>query len=259
MSNAWAQALSLSTESLAALIENRIAAIVIPDFATIEECSRFSKALSNTSLQYYKVGRPAGYVGTTFVHYMKRPKGDYFDDVEAAFSAVRKITDQAFDPLSRIQELIHQKTDYTIGLARESGYGPYFAGIIRDLSGGNDIHIDFAPQFAKDNAVGHVRAQLTWNVYIEQAASGGETTIWNKPWDWTGDPLVDSKYPHFTREELADAEDYVFKAKPGSVVIFNSRNPHQVVEVAEGIPPLSRVGMGSFIGNDQGQNLVMWS
>lgn len=259
MSNPWAQALALSTESLAALIENRVAAIVIPDFATTEECSRFSEALSSTPLQYYQVGRPAGYIGTTFVHYMKRPKGDYFGDVEAAFSAVRQVTDQAFDPLSRIQELIHRETDYTIGVAQESDHGRYFAGIIRDLSGGNDIHIDFAPQFAKNNAVGHVKAQLTWNVYIAQAVSGGETTIWNQPWDWTGDLERDSKYPHFTREELADVERYVFKAKPGSVVIFNSRNPHQVVEAAEGSRALNRVGMGSFIGNDSGQNLIMWS
>jgi hypothetical protein len=259
MSRHWATETSLNTESLTDLIENRVAAIRIPDFATAEECRGFAEALADANLKYYQVGRPAGYVGTTFVHYMKRPKSDYFGDVEAAFSDVRAVTDRAFDPLTRFQELIRQKTDYAIDVAREPGYGRYFAGIIRVLSGGNDIHIDFAPQFAKDNIVGRVGTQLTWNVYIDENYSGGETTIWNKPWDWTGDPVEDAKYPQFTREELRDEDRYVFKGKAGSVVIFNSRNPHQVVEIDEDDGALTRIGMGSFIGNIGEKALIMWS
>lgn len=255
----WARETSLSTESLTDLIENRVAAIRIPDFATAEECRGFADALADADLRYYQVGRPAGYVGTTFVHYMKRPKGDYFGDVETAFAGVHAVTDRAFDPLTRFQEVIRQRTGYTIGVAQEPGYGRYFAGIIRILSGGNDIHIDFAPQFATDNIVGRVGTQLTWNVYIDEDYSGGETTIWNKPWDWTGDPVEDAKYPHFTREQLRDEEQYVFRGKAGSVVIFNSRNPHQVVEIGEGHAALTRIGMGSFIGNIGDRDLIMWS
>ncbi|MBA2673895.1 2OG-Fe(II) oxygenase [Ramlibacter sp.] len=259
MTSTWARAAALSAESLDDLAENRVAAICIPDFATAQECRGFAQALSQTPLRYYEVGRPAGYVGTTFVHYMKRPKRDYFDDVQAAFAAVHVVSGRAFDPLARFQDLIRQRTGYAIGVAQEPGYGSYFAGIVRILSGGNDIHIDFAPQFAKNNLVGQVGCQLTWNAYMDDTSSGGETTIWNKLWDWTGDPAEDAKYPQFTRDQLAGQESYVFKPKMGSVVIFNSRNPHQVVEVAQGGDALHRIGMGSFMGKLGGRNLVMWS
>jgi hypothetical protein len=255
----WAKMVPLSTQGLDDLINNRVAAIVIPDFATQEECQQFAKVISQTALEYYKVGRPAGYVGTTFVHYMKRPKGDYFNDVAAASSAVKAVTDQAFDPLERFKNTIRKHTDYAIGLAEEPGYGSYFAGIIRNLSGGANIHIDFAPQFAKGkNVVGEVETQMAWNVYIDQPYVGGETTVWNKQWNWTGDPVEDSKYPEFTREGLSGVESLTFKGKPGSVVIFNSRNPHHVHEVPQGVAN-NRIGMGSFMGPVGSRNLIMWS
>lgn len=258
MSNDWARQVELTTENLTDLIENRVAAIRLPGFATMEECRAFSAAVGRTSLQYYKVGRPAGYVGTTFIHYMNRPKRDYFDEAASARSAVRTVTDQSFDHLARFIDTVQQKTDYSIAVADEPDYGSYFAGIIRILCGGNNVHIDFAPQFAKDHVVGEVTAQLTWNVYVDEPRSGGETIIWNKPWIPTGNPEEDSKYPHFTREELQDVDSFVFKAQAGDVMIFNSRNPHQV-EITTDVQKLNRIGAGSFIGRAGARDLVLWS
>lgn len=256
----WARMAPLSTRSLDDLIANRVAAVEIKDFATPEECRQFAEVMSKTVLEYYKVGRPAGYVGTTFVHYMKRPKQDYFDDVDAAYAAVKAVTDQAFDPLERFKAIVREKTEYSAEVAFEPEHGSYFAGIIRNLSGGANIHIDFAPQFARGkNIVGDVSTQLAWNIYIDQPLVGGETSIWNKQWDWTGDPVEDAKYPEFTREGLEGVERLTFKGTPGSVVIFNSRNPHQVHEIPEGDDSNNRIGMGSFMGPLGERNLVMWS
>lgn len=258
MNGNWARVGELNTENLGDLVENRIAALLIPDFATAEECNEFSAALDNAPLQYYTVGRPAGYVGMTFIQYMNNPKQDYFDNVAAASADVRSVTSRSFDPVSRFVELIEQKTDYRMSVAEEPGYGSYFAGIIRILSGGNNIHIDFAPQFAHDHVVGQVTAQLAWNVYIDQPPVGGKTTIWNRPWRRTGNAEEDAKYPEFTEEELESAEALVFEARAGSVMIFNARNPHQVATTPES-KRLNRIGAGSFIGQAADRELILWS
>ncbi len=258
MSDGWARSAALSTESLEALLDNRIAAIAIPGFATRDECQAFAVALSDVPLQYYKVGRPAGYVGMTFIQYMRKGKEEYFENVASAAENVRRVTSRSFDPVERFIRRLGEGTNFSVSVAHEPGYGQYFAGIIRILSGGNDIHIDFAPQFAKDHVVGRIAAQLTWNVYVDDAASGGETTIWNRPWMPTGDPEQDSRYPHFTREELAGAEAFAFKARAGDVMIFNSRNPHQV-EVTGRSETLNRIGLGSFMGRAGARELILWS
>lgn len=258
MATNWARIAELSTESLTDLVENRIAAVTIPDFSTLEECKEFAAVLDEVPLQYYRVGRPAGYVGTTFIQYMNNPKQDYFDNVADAFSAVQSVTSHSFDPLSRFIDLINRETDYSMAVAQEPGCGSYFAGIVRILSGGNDIHIDFAPQFANDHCVGNVTSQLTWNVYIDEPESGGKTTIWNKPWMRTGNAEEDAKYPQFTREGLKDAESFVFEARAGSVMIFNARNPHQV-ETTPSSEKLNRIGVGSFIGQANKDQLILWS
>jgi len=258
MSDAWARIAELSTANLEALVDNRLAAISIPNFATKEECQTFSSALKDVPLQYYKVGRPAGYVGTTFIQYMNREKKAYFESVSSAASDVQAVTSRSFDPVDRFIHKIKEKTDFSASIAREPDFGQYFVGIIRILSGGNDIHIDFAPQFAKDHVVGKIAAQLTWNVYIDEASSGGETTIWNQPWTPTGDSEQDAKYPHFTKQALENVESLTFKTRAGEVMIFNSRNPHQV-EVTGASESLNRIGLGSFMGQSSERDLILWS
>jgi hypothetical protein len=254
----WARYMELSTASLSDVIENRVAAVRIPDFATAEECQTFAAALNEAPLQYYKVGRPAAYLGMTFIQYMNRPKRDYFDEAPEAFSAVEHVTSRSFDPLKRFIDLIHNRTSYSVAVAQEPGHGSYFAGIVRILSGGNDIHIDFAPKFAVDHAVGRVDAQLTWNLYIDEPETGGETIIWNKPWMPTGNKEEDAKYIPYTADELSDAQTFTFKPRIGNVVIFNSRNPHQV-QIAMAERRLHRIGMGSFVGRAGARDLVLWS
>lgn len=96
--------------------------------------------------------------------------------------------------------------DRSVAVAQELGFGECLAGVIRILSGGNDVQLDVAPQFAKDHVVGRIAAQLTWHVYIDEADSGGEATIRKRRWSPTGGPKQDSRYPHVIREEFAGTE-----------------------------------------------------
>ena len=44
------------------LINNRVAAVVIPDFAPPEKCRQFAKVISQATLEYYKVGEFAAFL-----------------------------------------------------------------------------------------------------------------------------------------------------------------------------------------------------
>lgn len=249
----------LSTENLRLLLDNRIPVIRIPGFATPEECASFVAAARSGHIQYYSVATKIGYIGMAQYEYRwGRPKEDFFAAVPAARQHLHEVIEHcSFDPLQRLIGRLQAVWPRPVGIARED-MGAYYAGIIRFAGEGVQLHCDWAPVNSPHYAIGHIDGQLGWNFFAEELESGGHTTVHNAPWD----PQVKSgEIPQSYGLDPALVEGSpkaVYKATAGDVVIFNTRNPH---EIAGGVakPGGSRISIGSFVGRMPDQQLVLWS
>ncbi len=249
---------ALSRDSLAALFHNEIPAIRIKDFASRAECSAFAKAVRAAPIRYYSVMPPVGYIGMAQYEYRwNQPKEKYFQDVAAANLVFRRVSSNSFDPLERVINLLQLHCDQRVGVAHEPGHGPYYAGIVRIASGGIRLHADYAPFNSPDYSIGAIDAQLGWNFFAEQPVKGGETTVHNRPWNPTPRGSEIPASYDLPRDLIAGASTHIYAPTVGDVVIFNTRNPHEVAggEADAG----DRVSIGSFIGRMPDGSLALWS
>ncbi|HET8746413.1 MAG TPA: hypothetical protein VFM98_12465 [Ramlibacter sp.] len=248
----------LTRENLALLLDNRISAIRIRGFATPAECAGFAAAAKKGRMQYYNVSDRIGYIGLAQYQYRwNRTKEEFLADVPQARADVEEVFAQSFDPLARLMERLQAAWDRPVDFARE-GERPYFAGIIRSTSDKIDLHVDWAPVNSPDYAIGAIDGQLGWNFFAEELESGGHTTVYNAPWNPLVTPGEIPKSYGLDHALVEGAPRFTYRATAGDVVIFNTRNPH---EVAPGtcMPGGSRVSIGSFVGRMPAGNLVLWA
>ncbi|KAI3596427.1 hypothetical protein D8I24_7351 [Cupriavidus necator H850] len=250
---------SLTRESLEALLNNEIPAIRIKGFASPAECEAFTQSAKQGNIKYYNVARRIGYIGMAQYEFRwDRPKSDYFEAVKIANSDLADVTARAFDPVQRLIDALSAVYPCKVGPAEEPGMGAYFAGIIRLASEGVDLHADFAPFNTLDYVIRDIDAQLGWNFFSEQPKSGGITTVHNAPWT---PELVAGEIPQsygLPHNIVAGSPAFKYEPTAGDVVIFNTRNPH---EINAGVPEpgVDRVSIGSFIGRMPDRSLAMWS
>ncbi len=249
----------LSRETLAALLADEIPAIRIRNFASTAECAAFAEAVRRVGLKYYSVARRIGYIGMAQYEYRwNRPKEDYFHDVGVANGKKDAVLRESFDAVGRLVDRLQEHYPAgRVGVAEEE-LGRYYAGIIRQASEGVDLHADFAPFNSPQYAIGAVDAQLGWNFYAEELVSGGETTVHHAPWTPEVRPGEIPKSYDLPRDVVAGAEAFTFNPNLGDVVIFNTRNPHEIAGGEAG-PGRERISIGSFIGRLPNRDLVMWS
>jgi len=250
----------LSRETLAALLDNRLAAIRIRAFATPAECAAFAGAARAGNLKYYSVANRIGYIGLAQYEYRwNRPSSDYFGDVPAAAADLRQVVEAAgFDPVARLVERLQSVWEAPVGLGHESGQGDYYAGIVRIASQGVAMHADYAPFNSPAYSIARIDGQLGWNFFAEDLSQGGETTVHNAPWSPVMAPGGIPKSYDLPRELVAGAAAITYAPTAGDVVLFNSRNPH---EIAGGPPEpgRDRISIGSFVGRMPDGSLVLWS
>ena len=142
----------LTRETLDALFANQIPCIRIKGFATADECRAFVAAMDAIGLnKEYQVASPSvralpKYIGVPQFEYRKKSKAAYFAEVEPSFADQAKVFAHCgFDPIQRLIDRVHAVVpERPIGLAREPDHGSYYAGIIRETTGGTNLHMDFA-------------------------------------------------------------------------------------------------------------------
>lgn len=250
---------SLTRENLQALLENRIPAIRIRGFANAEECAAFKKAMETANLKSYKLARPVQYIGMAQVEYRwDGSKEDYFRDVVSAYEDQAYVFRNAFDPIQRLIARLSECWPADVEIASEPDFGDYFAGIIRIASHGIDLHADYAPFNTPGYVIEHINAQLGWNLFVEAPGAGGITSVHNAPWT----PVMDGDTPPqsygLDRSIVAGAQVFQYAPAAGDVVLFNSRNPHEV-SAGEGDGAVGRLQVGSFIGRMPDERLVLWA
>jgi hypothetical protein len=248
----------LTQDTLRALLDDEIPAIRIAGFATPAECAAFAAATRQAEMRTYSVARRIGFIGLAQYEYRwNRPKSEYFRDAAAAEGARDAVLAASFDALGRFIGLLRAHWDHPVGFAEEGGHR-YYGGIIRNASDGVDLHADWAPRNAPAYAIGAVDGQLGWNFYAEDLLEGGDTTIHNAPWD---PPVAPGEIPQsygLDRDTVAGAPSFTFRATRGDVVIFNTRNPHEIAG-GRAAPGHERISIGSFVGRMPDGGLVLWS
>ena len=256
----------LTAQALQWLFNNEIACIRVKAFATPAECAAFVAAMDSVGLnkEYTVIGpnvkfRPR-YIGLPQFEYRKRPKADYFATVETAYADQAKVfAECGFDPLARLATLVRAAVPgKQVGVAEEPGVGRYYAGIIRETTGGTNLHMDFSRQTAPGYEIARVDSQLATNFYASGTEEGGETTMYNfhyDPADYVGRTVELSP---FDPKLVEGREHYTFKPAAGDLILFNSRCPHRVSWNPRD-DGQRRMGIGSFLGRAPGGDVVMWS
>jgi hypothetical protein len=256
----------LTRESLDALFDNEIPCVRIKAFATPDECRAFVAAMDAVGLnKEYQVASPSvrsqpKYIGVPQFEYRKKTKAAYFAEVEPAYAdQVKVFAHCGFDPIARLIERVRAVVpERAIGIAQEPEYGRYYAGIIRETTGGTNLHMDFARFSAPGYAVGANSAQIATNFYASGTALGGETTVYNHHFE---PPVPAGTYYEIAPLDparVAASENYTFSPVAGDLVMFNSRNPHRV-HFNPNDDGTRRMGIGSFIGRRPNGDLVLWS
>jgi 2OG-Fe(II) oxygenase superfamily len=244
-----------TAETLEALFRNDIPAIRISQFGTVEECNKLAEAAEFIGFDFYEnVKPPIGRIGITQFEFGNSRKLGYFDAVQQAEYRKQRIVSLAFDPLERLTKLLQQHTSIQVGIAQENGYlGQYFAGLIRHINVAL-LHLDFAQLDAPDWEIGNCVAQLAWNLYLKVPKNGGECVVHNRQWCMNDEQYKLPSSYSYDANLVKDSEVKYITPVLGDLVLFNSRNFHQVLP-GEG----ERITMSSFIGKMPKGNLVFWS
>jgi len=248
----------LTRENLVALFENEIPEIRIPGFATPAECAGFTAAMRGGNVQT-STKSGLGYIGAAQVNYRwgGNAKQDYFAVTPRAWADFHAVVDRAWNPLERLMDRLRAVLGKPVEIAEEPGGGRCFAGIIRLAEKGTARHVDYAPLNMPGWGLADIDAQIAWNLFFTAPAEGGQTTIWNRPWDAPVIPGEDPPQSYGLGDEwVAGAETWTYRPAAGDVVLFNSRNPHRVDPTLDGG---QRWQIGSFVGRRPDGSLILWS
>lgn len=245
----------LTKDSLKMLWENHIPLIRLKDFATPQECeSLVAQAQLFNFDSYQNVYPKIERIGITVFEYNRISKAAYFQAVEQATKLRDCIMAASFNPLERLMEKIRDCTGATVRIASEPLYGSYYAGLIRKIEQGTQLHIDYAPLEQSEWEVGTVIYQLSWNLYLRCSPNNhGKTRIYDRQWQPGHDQYKLDSYG-YSDTVIADADMTTFQPHVGDVFIFNTRNFH-IVEPMVG----QRITFTSAIGLLPNGEIIFWS
>jgi len=278
----------LTPENLQALFDNKIPAIRIPDFFSSEECDALLKSLEANSFlrvtESVKKGevsiilpdeskagnmRYTGHVtriGISQSEYPWSEQAKYFSQVaekQAVFNEAAKL---GIDPIKRLIDLVQKNSKGKVSIAEQPADSKvaddkaksFFCGIVRQVNGGTYPHFDWAPFHAGEPwAISRVNSQLSWNLFLTQPL-GGNTVVYDQQWVPALEELrkgdLSAPYP---KDLLSTCKSIVSKPMHRAVVIFNSRNFHEVLATDTGSG--KRITVSSFVGRTTNGDVLFWS
>lgn len=247
----------LDHASLTAVIEGRCAAIVVRNYFDPGRAALIVQAARRHGFTYYEgVFPPIGRIGRTQVE-ARDDKATYFETIDAAFSERAEILGNGPDPFDDVLESLDNAWSRGARVATEPEFhSEYFAGVLRDM-GSARLHVDWARKDAPNWAIGKIKAQLSWNLFLEKTGSGGECVVYRKPWAPACEQFKTEGNYGYEPEVVAGVDRTVIDVDVGDLVIIDPRNFHEVLPVSVGA---KRVTISSFIGVlDASETLLLWS
>jgi hypothetical protein len=244
----------LTPHTLQQLLDNDIPYIRL-GLASETACHELGQRLTELAFGAYRNVEPRiDRVGCTVFEYDAVGADDYFAASRAAAELRDRIFAQAFDPLQLVIRELAKRTGRKTSIAENAGGQRYYAGLIRRIELGTELHIDFAPVEQAGWSVCDIVHQLTWNLYVKVGRGGsGRTTVYRRQWQPSDALLREGSYG-FSHKAVAGSEYVTFQPRIGEVVFFNTRNYH-VVDPSFG----DRITVGSAIGETRNGDLILWS
>lgn len=255
---AWVieEAESLTISSLFALFHDEIAALRIPHFLANDACSTLIEQIHRYQPEQYTDDPEMARVGITQAEHMDK-KALYFQRAAEMNNSREAVFEERRAALLQVIHALRGVWRGQVDVAREEESNQrYFAGLIRIIRR-TRLHFDWAPHDAQDWTIGQISAQLAWNIYLQASEHGGTTRVYHRAWRHE-----DERYrePGSYAFDLALVQNDAFVEifpQTGELVLFNSRNYHEV-EKAEGTH--QRLSISSFVGLlKAGQALALWS
>ncbi len=246
-------------ENFNLLIEHKIPALIMRDFATKEVCSVVANRLEQLNFQNYDHLKdiPVHQVGLCHNQWANEPPSVYFSKKEEAQKTIDQIYEGLdINPVHDVIEYLAKNCNRQVGVFEEPGYGPYFAGAFRSFKGHGKLHVDHAPSHInKPCAVTTITKQFTWNIYYSLQGEGGELVIY----DTCHTPLNEKqKVPgdYYFPYSVLESEDCIrIKPRVGDLIMFNTQNFHEIL----GNQNATRISQTSFVGLKEDGSLHLWS
>jgi hypothetical protein len=245
----------LTSETLQQLMDNLVPYIRLPGFASTSACDALADCVINEAFGNYRGVEPRiERMGCTVFEYDAVGKEDYFADSRMAAEARDRLFRVTFDPLSMMTRLLARNTGRRTSIAESSAGQSYYAGLVRRIEQGTKLHVDYAPAEQKGWEICAVRHQLTWNLYLKvDGGSSGQTTVYCRQWRPEDKRFKEGSYG-FNRKVVMGSEHATFQPAVGEVVLFNTKNYHEVA------PSLGcRITVASAIGETSRGDLILWS
>lgn len=216
-----------------------------------------------------KVYPPIGCVGITQFD-KQGSKSAYFSAVTKAQALQQRfIREAGVDVTARVLAAFRRVAPpgFAVRLAQEDGEdGPmsYFAGLLRMINHSALIHADYGGFDGPGWEIGRITGQLTWNVLLDEV-QGGESVVHRRFWQGSEDDARFKMKDSYGYDPavVGGVEHQVLRPKVGQLSLFNPRNFHEVMAIAnpERRP---RYTFSSFIGflpatDRSGPALIFWS
>ncbi len=241
--------------SLNQLLNNQISYIRIPGFVNAAERALLVKSIDEQAFGFYENVEPKiDRIGCTVFEFFRAELDSYFDESERQIAIRDKIFSGSVDVLNAIINMIATNAGMKVGVAHSESGKPYYAGLMRKIEQGTELHIDFAPAEQKGWEVCDVDSQLAFNLYLQTPDDdSGMTRIYDRAWTEQDNELKDGFYG-FSDDVIKDAGYVDFKPEAGDLILFNTKNYHQVFPSSQ-----ARLTFSSAIGRLPSKELIIWS
>lgn len=248
---------------LPALASNEIAAIQIAQFLGRQDLDIVIENMSKQNIEWYENKEfQQGRIGinATGFGYEADGKKKYLDLTPQAAKSRDEIFKGTSNPIDKIIKFF-SSNGYSVSIATEPDMqnAQYFAGLIRAMGAKSTLHFDYAPNQLPGWSASDADEQYGLVLYLQMPTEGGELTVYNRPWqpeDELHNNDIGQKGTYgFTEDFLADTPYVTILPKAGDLVVFKTRNFHQVGEIKSDKP---RLGLTTFMSLKDG-SLSLWS
>lgn len=267
MQNPWTSIVSTNFAEfngrllLPLLAGNSCCAVRVSGFLEPEHIAAIVRAIDEQGIDWYPgFTNRQGRIGICATEYHSKPDGvaQYFNLVERC-DKIKTSIFKCNDPIGRLLSMLSRTHDSAI--AREHGLNEkaYFTGLIRAMKTESTLHYDYAPDQLPGWWISNTQEQIGAVIYLQMPNSGGALRIHNLRGSSASDQFNrdrSEKGPRGYDEGVLSAVEFAeVLPESGDLILFNSRNFHQVLAIDSEVP---RYSVNSFISIIDGK-LYLWN
>jgi hypothetical protein len=251
---------NLTNDNVRYLFDNSIGAIRIEGFLSRDEVERLIRSLDQFGFSQYaysfeeKDAPPAKHIFDTHYLYEHKSVEEYAQSVVESEATYKMLCSQAgFSPVAKLLQSVQENWDAPVRIASEEKT-KYFPCIARELNHSVLLHADFAPFISGSWSIQNIVSEFAWNIYLTEPESGGECVVYNRPWELEDNKQIVKDTYGYAACVVEGAEKLIVKPKAGELVIFNSRNFHEVKSASS-----RRLSLGGHLGLKSNDEIISWS